>query len=288
MWTVSSYGVDQMFCRRSILTSVGILLSGPALTKRGGRDRSQLPRFGGWIASEAKAYSPGPTFADNFNSFASSKWFYNSFDEGGDALWTNDPSLTPLVYNYTGGSLHLALLKTPPGHGISRRFISGIMDTWNAPNHFGQQYGYFEVVVAVNRCVGLVYECNVLSPYNWPPSIRICRIWTDADNVIHADQFVDGHDAMLATTDSTHGFDASQEHSYGLNWTASTIELYRDRALVGRWANPGGAYTNGDPMYTKMHCNANWGPTATPVIYPAKLPAYAHVRAYNVWPTKPF
>lgn len=234
--------------------------------------------------------SPGPatgtSFTDNFDFYDSSKWYYNSFDEGGDSLWTNDPSLTPLVYTYANGGVNLNLQRAPAGSNVGKPYISGIMDTWSWGN-FAQQYGYFEVRVAVDNFIGLIYECDILSPYNWPPAFQLARIYTDANNVQHLDMFANGEDIMYSI-DNTSGFDPSTYHLYGLDWTSSHIDFYIDRVQVASFANPGGYYTNGDPLYTKMHVNANFGPTATPVVNPGALPKSAHVDSYNVWPSKPF
>jgi hypothetical protein len=279
-----------MLTRRNLLASA--LLRDAALAKpSGGEERRKLLRVGDLPPDHPCGIGcsgTGDAFSDHFASYNPNLWHYNSFEEGGGALWTNDPTLTPLIYDYGGGHLNFSLRRTPAGHGITKPYISGIQDTYNPPNHFAQRYGYFEVVVAVDRCIGLLYECLALSPFNWPPNFSICSIWTDANNIMKVYQFASGEDAILVSTDQRHGWDPSKPHAYGVNWTSRKIEFYKDRQRVGSWANPGRQYTNGDPLYVKMHCNTKFYPALLTIASPHSLPKAAHVYSLNVWTAKPF
>jgi hypothetical protein len=229
-----------------------------------------------------------PLFNDNFGSFNSAKWYYNQFDDGGDAWWTYDPALTPLVYVYTGGHLDLLLRSTPAGHPeITKPYISGIQDTANAGSSFTKQYGYWEISVAVDRLAGLIFGVANLSPYNWPPSLELF-IWTDSTGKQFVLQDIAGYPAISAQTDSASGWDARQQHTYGVLWTATVVRFYRDRVLVGDFANPGNEYTNGDPLYSKMYCNTNIYPTDTTILSPGSLPQGAHIYNFAVYPDLPF
>jgi hypothetical protein len=101
-------------------------------------------------------------------------------------------------------------------------------------------------------------------------------------------QFASRVNAVRVSTDQRHGWDPSQPHAYGLNWTPTRIEFYRDRKIVGSWANPGGRYTNGDPLYVKMHCNTRFYPALLAITNPYTLPKAARVYSLNVWTAKPF
>ena len=243
----------------------------------------------GSFASTGSVVSAGPqpAFSDNFDSFDTNKWYANSYDEGGAAFWSNNPTDVSDVFTYSGGKLHLAILNRSSG---GKSLTSGIIDTYNPQfsggTAFTQRYGYWEVSVAVDRYPGLLYEMTCLS-INWLPAFSLVRIWTDESNVQSAIQFTYGAPPIV-TTDSGSGWDASQSHSYGLEWTATAVRFYRDRQLVGDFGNPGGTFTNGDPVYTKQYCNTDFSSTAGVTVNPAGLPKYAHVDSLRVWPTRPF
>jgi len=252
--------------------------------------RTQYAGRGGFSASATVSSQPSQptTFSDDFNTFDPNKWALDSYDEGGDAFWSNDPADVADVYTYSGGKLHLAIINRPSG---GKSLTSGISDTYNAQftggTEFSQQYGYWEVSVAVDRYPGFEYEMTGMSVANWPPAFGVVRIWTDASNVQHASQFA--YDTPLeAATDSNSGWDASVSHAYGLQWTATAVRFYRDRQLVGNFGNPGGPYTNGDPMLIKHWCNTNYAAFPPLSVNPAGLPKYAHIDSLKVWATRPF
>lgn len=240
-----------------------------------------------------------PTFSENFTSYNANVWSRESYTDGdnADVLWVNDPALLPLVYTYTNGILNEWVVPTPSGAtqggvAITRPYIGGILETADSPNNFHQLYGYFEVVAAVDKLIGMMWECLILSSLHWPPNFQLAVIFTDASNVMHVQQWVSGGnpggDDIVYETLSTSGFDPTQFHSYGLNWTATTIEFYIDRVLTGSIANPGGYY-NTDPCYTKMACQAGaFWPVEQSILNPSALPLGAHIDSYTIWPSKPF
>lgn len=230
-----------------------------------------------------KSNAPVPTFTDTFDSFLSNKWFYNSFDEGGDSFWTNDSSLTPIVYTYSNSKLHLALAKKPVGSTVTTKsYISGIMDTFNV-NNFAQRFGYWEVTVAVDKLIGFIYEQITLSNGSIPPDHYI-RIWTDSNNVQQL-LFQSTFDIFYATNSSA-GFDPSISHAYGVEWTSTNINYYIDRVQVLTATAPVG-FDTGASAYSKMHVNTNFQAAPT-IANPAALPVFAHVDSFNVWATRPF
>ncbi len=251
--------------------------------------RTQYPGLAGFTAN-ATVTTPGAstTFNDDFNSFNTLKWYADSYDEGGGAFWSNNPTDVADVFTFTGGKLHFAILNRSSG---GKSFTSGIANTFNPQftggSAFQQQYGYWEISVAVDRYPGLLYELDVLSALNWPPALCPVRIWTDASNVQSVIQFL--YDAPpIVGTDSNSGWDASVSHAYGMEWTASAIRFYRDRVLVGSFGNPGGPYTNGDPCFMKHYCQTDFSSVAGVTVNGAGLPKYAHVDSINVWAARPF
>src|ERR1044072_5085157 len=267
-------------------SGLGALAGFPRTRMRG----SSLYSGRGSFASSASVVTAGPqpVFIDNFDSFDTNKWYANSYDEGGDAFWSNNPTDVADVFTYTGGKLNLAIINRPSG---GKSLTSGIIDTYNPQFNggtaFTQQYGYWEVTVAVDRYPGLLYEMEALSPVNFPPAFSLVRVWTDASSVQYVDQFL--YDAPpIVSTDSNAVWDARQSHSYGTEWTATAVRFYRDRVLVGSFGNPGGPYTNGDAIYVKQHCNTNYSVAAGVTVDPAGLPKAAHVDSLRVWATRPF
>jgi len=243
----------------------------------------------GTFGANATVFTPSPpsqgtTFSDNFNSHDANKWAYDSFDEGGDAFWSDDPSLTPQIFTFTGGRLNLNIIDAPSG---GKSLTSGMTDTFNAPNNFSQYQGYVEIAIAVDRYPGLFYEIAWITPppFAWS-AICPVRIWTDDANVQMVQQFA--YDASIDVSyDSNGGWDASVQHSYGLEWTPSAVRIYRDRQQVGNFGNPGGPYSDGVSRYLKMYCQTNFGPSTT-TVNPAGLPKGAHIDSINMWSTRPF
>jgi len=227
---------------------------------------------------------PAPVFTDNFNSHDANKWAYDSFDEGGDAFWSDDPALTPQIYTFTGGRLNLNIINAPSG---GKSLTSGMTDTFNAPNNFSRYQGYVEIAIAVDRYPGLFFEIAWITPppFAWS-AICPVRIWTDGGNVQLVQQFA--YDAPIdASYDSNGGWDASTQHAYGIEWTPSAIRLYRDRQQVGNYGNPGGPYSDGVARYLKMYCQTNFGPSDV-TVNPAGLPKGAHIDSINMWASRPF
>lgn len=265
--------------------NAGLVVANPrqrmqARTQYGGR---------GSFAGSATVFTPSlpsqpTTFSDDFNSFDTNKWFVDSYDDGGAAFWSNDPADVADVFTFSGGRLNFAILDRATG---GKSFTSGIADTISG-NVFEQNYGYWEVSVAVDRYPGLLYQMDIVSSVSgYLPSTSVARIWTDASNVQHILQF--SHEAPpLVETDSDSGWDASVSHAYGLEWTASAINFYRDRVLAGSFGNPGGPYSDGSPCYVRHFLETDYASVAGDTVDPGGLPKYAHVDSIKVWASRPF
>jgi hypothetical protein len=234
------------------------------------------------------------TFNDNFASFNSNLWYRNSFYDGtGDAWWTNDPSLTPSVYQFSsdaGGSfMYLTLFQTPGGVTTSPPglpYTSGVCDTWNAPNNFEQTFGYWEMTCRVDRCPGLIFGMDSLSILSWPPNITIA-IFTDTSNGMHVWMYVSGTDIMVQ--DPIAGFDITTKHSYGFNWTPSSFQFFIDRVSVGSFVNPGAPYYDGTySIYSKLHSNTNYYPESGDIVNNGQLPQGGRVYNVSVFDALPF
>ena len=275
LWTGIAFGGGGYFEATMSFTGVPVTTGGwPSFWGRSIESRIAL---GSTTSGGSTATA---TFYDDFVSYDSNKWYRDSFDEGGDAFWNNDPTYTPQIYTFASSVLTINVLNISTG---GKPYTSGIMNTYSAPDNFVQQYGYFEVVVAVDKLIGLVYECIQLSaPDSGAFNAFSTRVATTGDGIQHLDIF--DYAGNIYSTDSSKGFDPSVKHTYGLDWQASTVTVYVDNVKVASWAN---AYVNIGEFYTKMHCNANFGPDATPITSPGSLPKGAHISSYTVWTTKP-
>lgn len=227
-----------------------------------------------------------PTFADEFNSHNANQFAYDSFDEGGDAFWSNDPSQTPRLFTFGNSICNMWVLNEPSG---GKDLSSEMQDTYNPPNNFTQSYGYWEVAVAVDRVQGLIYQCLVLTApqFDWWNFV-VVEIWTDENNVQHVSQNTSNAN-ISADYSSSNGWDATQMHLYGMDWTTSRVDFYRDRQLIGGGGNPGGGYNNGWPFYMKMHTNVAFAAALDIHLPdPGVLPKGAHVDSFYVYPRRPF
>jgi hypothetical protein len=224
------------------------------------------------------------TFTDDFTSYRPANWFYNQYDEASDTSWVNSPTVLGQIYNYTGGRLNLMLLNTGSTGLTSKPFISGVMDTIGASGAFQQEYGYWEVTVAVDRLVGLTWDFVILSYTATPFSAFTIRISTDASNVQHL-EFFDYTSVNYYETNSNNGLDPSIPHTYGMDWQAGYLRWYIDGVLTVSYASP---YVGIGPFYFKTRCASNYNPAfGTPVVNTAALPKGAHIDQVSVWTTKP-
>jgi hypothetical protein len=225
----------------------------------------------------------GTTFSDNFTFYDSSKWRIDSYDEGGAALWNNDPALVPQIYQYSNDGLRLNIINAPAG---GHQYSTG-MTNMHDPSNFSQLFGYFEITCAVPRVPGFMYEAEMRGAVHWPPAIDIARIYTLADGT----QVVDMHDWSIDkvfSITSKQGFDATQMHSYGLDITADHMNFYIDRVLVDSNPNPGGLYQT-EPIFLKMFDETgDYWPLQGVTVPPSALPVGALIRSFNVWASKPF
>ena len=230
----------------------------------------------------------GNAFTDNFAFYNSNIWAKSpAFDDGGDAYFADDPSIQAQTEVYSGGHLNLNLINigsnrfgAPPG----KLYFAGIQDTYNCPNNFAQQYGFWEITCTVDKLPGVGFFCFTISPFNFPPNFAMPNIWTDGSNTMQLAMFasnVSSSEYFIA--EGTNGWTGTVPHAYGMKWSPTVIQFYIDRVRVVSTGNPGGAYTNGDPCYTKIHAQSNFYPDQLDVSNSSLLPKGGHVFKFDVW-----
>lgn len=239
------------------------------------------------------------TFSTTFGgSFPSSQWVKSPvFDDGGDGYFSDNSAVTPNTDVMQSDNINLKLVAIGSnryGAPSNKIAFAGIIDNYNGGHFFTQQYGYWEIDLKVDKVVGLGAFCFTLSPFNWPPNFGMPQIWTDSSGTMQLEMYASGDSsADYSLTEGSTWYSGgptwtgTARHKYGVLWTADVIEFYIDRTQVLSVANPGGAYTNGDPMYSKIHVQTNFG-SATPDVDTANLPAGANVYSFNVWDSRPF
>jgi hypothetical protein len=232
------------------------------------------------ITATTASAGAATTFTDNMQSFKSNLWSYDSFIEVGDAFWSEDPVDIPNIYVYSGAGLALNLLNKAQSGKI---LTSGMMKSVDGGASFLQKYGYFELTIAVDKLVGLLFGWTILSYTQFPPAFEF-YIATDSGGNQTA--------KMFAVTSATAGyetsgsFDPSISHVYALNWTSSRMEWYIDNVMVAGFNNS--EFNGGDACYMKMFCSSNYAGEAPAVAQPNLLPKGGHISRVNVWAVKPF
>jgi beta-glucanase (GH16 family) len=196
-----------------------------------------------------------------------------------------DPSYQGLGLNPfsdTNGVLTIQAAKTPAAD-LSKvynlPYTSGIITTQGT---FAQQYGYFEAGIETPAGQGL-WPAFWLLPANgqWPPELDVME---QVDNTVggNTTSFSTVHSTVVANasfgavipTDLTSGF-----HTYGMNWTASTITFYVDGQQIFQTATPA---DDKQPMYMLLNLavGGTWpgSPDATTDFSTAQMKVdYVHV-----------
>ena len=242
----------------------------------------------------------GNAFTDSFASFNSNLWGHATFDDGGDAFFSNDPTIIPITTVYSGGHLNQKLINTPPGFSwpagqTHKPFLAGIQDTFNAPNNFQQQYGFWEITATVDKLPGLGWFCFTISSASFPPNFAMPNIWTDNTNTMQLAMFPSSGNGSDAPTnlptffisEGTNGWSGQNVHAYGMRWAPppGNITFYIDRVAVLTLPTPTfGVYQDGaHPCYTKIHTQTNFYPDLLDVTNTGALPAGSHVFKFDVW-----
>jgi beta-glucanase (GH16 family) len=153
---------------------------------------------------------------------------------------------------------------------------------------FAQLHGYFEANIAAPHVPGVAFAFWLMNESTWPPEIDIVEIVP-----------VNGQPAIAAQTlwsvqtqspagqcysyDTYPNYNATQFHTYGVDWTASTVTFYIDRVARCSFATPSG-YT--EPMFPiiSWQNGGSWsGPIPSNAVLKPGLVDYV-----RVWATKPF
>lgn len=194
---------------------------------------------------------------------------------------------TPIssVYSTSGGMLLLNITATPSQYAsacshapyVSSQLVS---QTYSA------LHGYFEARIKVAAIKGTTAAFWLMDSSTWPPEIDIVEIVTPTSN---GDQlaaqtlwFMD-QTTVQNVKFASQGFDASQWHTYGVDWQSGTTTFYVDRVATLSHATPSG-YTQ--PMFPilSFETGGSWS---------GSIPAGTHISPVDidyvkVWTTKPF
>jgi beta-glucanase (GH16 family) len=243
--------------------------------------------------------APVMSFDDEFNSLSlnigglSGAW-NTTFSNGARSLYSNnegeaylDPAFSgtssqPLgidPFSISNGVLTITAQPTDPamaayfGNVGAMPYTSGLLTSYGT---FSQTYGYWEVRAQIPSGDGL-WPAFWLLPANnsWPPEVDIMEVYgNNPGTVYNSYHSMDGSAFMQPTYlgDLSSGF-----HTYGFNWTPSTMTWYVDGSQTAQIATPADMNT---PMYMLINLavGGNWGwPDAT-TQFPANFRIdYVHV-----------
>jgi beta-glucanase (GH16 family) len=239
------------------------------------------------------------TFADEFNTLnLYSTW---SPDDG----WGNrtlignqeeqlyvDPQYKGLGLNpfsVNNGVLTISAAKAPSSivpQLDGYKYTSGML---SSDGSFTQQYGYFEIRAQVSDQQGM-WPAFWLLPADgsWPPELDIMEsVGKNPYSVsqsVHTETGSTSTKATIAPTDLSKGF-----HTYGMDWTASTITFYLDGQVTAQFATPSDM---NKPMYMMVNLavGGTWpgSPDATTDWSQANMKVdYIHVYQHGGTPTTP-
>lgn len=254
---------------------------------------------------QVRTQSANQTFFDDFDALSFDSWPLitpsSTFGRGGpnmveegDQWWTNP--FTPetsidvgALYSTSNGQLHLGLLPTPPemaayirsNAGTDLPYLGTLLNSTPSNN---QLFGYREVRVAVDNLPGFAFQACLESwetAGTWPPEIDM-RINTDADGVQQIHFQVDG----VGSDPWSAAIDATQMHTYGVDWESDNITFYIDRNQVFQVATPQGSYTT-NAAYWYLLTAANYIDPNRTDPDPSARP-HAHVDYVGAWDGLPF
>jgi beta-glucanase (GH16 family) len=249
---------------------------------------------------------PTPTFADDFTSSPLS--LYNTRNPGAGGTWQpslwyaadghalnggwelnpfNPATVVSTLYTASASRALLGVQQTPPFISSAcgnQPFIAAEMQTSKS---FRQLNGYFEIRCAVPRLAGTTAAFWLMNDQTWPPEIDVFEIVDGGVTFT-----VWSMDQTIAATwhnyqnSAFSGLDTTQFHSYGLDWTSSTMTLYIDRQLAFSTSTPSGYNTALFPIVGMEVGDAgSWGGAIT---NPSALPVYLQVDSIKVWNSRPF
>jgi len=135
-----------------------------------------------------------------------------------------------------------AAVKSATGHG----YTSGVLTTQGA---FAQAYGYFEVRAQVPEGKGLWPAFWLLNAdEDWPPELDVMEMIGSEPTKLHQSVHTDFPDTTKTTYTPeklSNGF-----HTYGMDWTKSSITFYLDGKVTGTVATPSDVDS---PMYLVLN-----------------------------------
>lgn len=254
--------------------------------------------------------SPSPvqatTFADDFNSLSLYNWrnpsaggtwrpasWYSPNDDGYavNQGWMVNPfnPATPYTSLYTAAN------------GVARLGIQNNVDCGSACENqpylgsqlltqsFAQLYGYFEARIATPQVAGTGFAFWLMSASTWPPEIDIVEIVTTSTSspAIAAQTVWDVTTSSIAgqcySYETFPNYNATQFHTYGVDWTSATVTFYIDRIARCSFPTPTG-YTA--PMFPILSSQQG-GDWSGPIPSGATL-GPMQVDYVKVWASKPF
>ena len=133
-------------------------------------------------------------------------------------------------------------------------YTSGVL---TSQGEFSQQYGYFEVRAQVPEGQGLWPAFWLLADHNtWPPELDVMEVIGSQTNYVHQTTHTGAGVNQGKATWSNEKLSAGF-HTYGMDWTASTITYYLDGKATFTMATPADLHT---PMYMLLNLavGGNW------------------------------
>jgi beta-glucanase (GH16 family) len=238
------------------------------------------------------------SFDDEFNSFSASAngvgttWM-TAYSHGERTLASNheaeyysDSSVGVNPFAINQGVLDITAAPTnPASNPLGLPYTSGAITTYKS---FSQLYGYFEIRAEMPTGAGF-WPAFWLLPENnnWPPELDVTEQIGGKPGIdyVTAHTNVGGFNSMISSAvdvgDTTQGF-----HTYGVDWTPTTITWYFDGQEIATCATPADMHS---PMYMLVNLGVggvgSWpGPTAPGATATMQVD---YVRAYAYNPAAP-
>jgi beta-glucanase (GH16 family) len=154
---------------------------------------------------------------------------------------------------------------------------------------FAQLHGYFEARISAPQMAGTGFAFWLMSASTWPPEIDIVEIVTTGTSspAIAAQTLWDVTTSSIAgqcySYETFPNYNATQFHTYGVDWTSATVTFYIDRVARCSFPTPAG-YTA--PMFPILSSQQG-GDWSGPIPSGATL-GPMQVDYVKVWASKPF
>ena len=243
------------------------------------------------------------TFADEFNTLnlystwqPHDGWGNRTLSGNAEKQLYVDPKYQGLgiqPFSVKDGVLTITAAKTAP-ENISKlwgyQYTSGMLSSHAS---FSQQYGYFEMRAQMSTEQGMWPAFWMLSTNGkWPPELDVVEVVGKDDSgvfqTMHTAAAKNSGKRTEAGVDLAAGF-----HTYGMDWTASTITFYFDGKKTHTVATPADMHTS-MYMMVNMAVGGNWpgSPDSTTDWSKTKMQvdyirAYQHVSSGGTTPLPP-